>query len=275
MAGGVLVLLAVLCWCGGSFATRWLPMPADPFVASVYEMAAGGVALVVIVAVLTRESPHLGGVRCPGPRLAGARLPHRVRFADRVHRVRLAAAHAPISLVATYAYVNPIIALLARCAAGRRGRSPHQVLLAAATVVRRRHPRRLHRAAPPAGRSLTLSYRSRQIQQAQLAVPAARPAARPAVAEPFEQTRVDRVEERRAGRPVLGAVTRCRRAAWDRNSRRWARVSPTKNSRRSSATVVLASAAARAAAAAAGRPRSRRGTRPATPGPWPRAASAG
>jgi drug/metabolite transporter (DMT)-like permease len=34
LAGGLLALGAVICWCVGSFATRWLPMPADPFVAS-------------------------------------------------------------------------------------------------------------------------------------------------------------------------------------------------------------------------------------------------
>ena len=35
VAGGLIVLVAVVCWSVGSFATRWLPMPADPFVASV------------------------------------------------------------------------------------------------------------------------------------------------------------------------------------------------------------------------------------------------
>src|SRR5258706_11865735 len=41
LAGGLLALAAVVCWCVGSFVSRWLPLPSDAFIASGYEMMAG------------------------------------------------------------------------------------------------------------------------------------------------------------------------------------------------------------------------------------------
>src|SRR5215470_15231979 len=51
LVGGGLSLLATVCWCLGSFATRWLPLPANPFVASVYEMLAGSAAMALLAVV--------------------------------------------------------------------------------------------------------------------------------------------------------------------------------------------------------------------------------
>jgi drug/metabolite transporter (DMT)-like permease len=133
VVGGLLCLGAVTCWCVGSFATRWLPLPADPFVASVYEM-------------LRRRPPAWRSSRWPGrdrrrgwcrtcPAKAWLGWPTcAVRVAGGLHGVHLAAAHAPISLVSTYAYVNPVIALLlGRLLVGEV--LTGQVLVAAATVV--------------------------------------------------------------------------------------------------------------------------------------------
>ena len=95
------------------------------------------------------------------------------------------------------------------------------------------------------------------------------------VATVLEQPRIDRVEE--PGRRISRSAPRQnRRRAWLTNSRSCARVSPTKNSRRSSASArgLVGGPSRPERAAAAARPRSRRGTRPETPGPSPRAASA-
>src|SRR4051794_29816957 len=43
--GVTIILCAALSWSVGSFLSTRLPMPANPFVASVYEMAAGGLVL--------------------------------------------------------------------------------------------------------------------------------------------------------------------------------------------------------------------------------------
>ena len=46
---GIIVILGAACsWATGSFMSGRLPMPANPYVASVYEMLAGGLALTVL-----------------------------------------------------------------------------------------------------------------------------------------------------------------------------------------------------------------------------------
>ena len=91
LAGGLLALGAVTCWCVGSFATRWLPMPADPFVASGYEMVAGAAAMALIAVARSEPVPWLVP-DVPMQRLAGAGLPGRGGIIGRVHGVHLAAA---------------------------------------------------------------------------------------------------------------------------------------------------------------------------------------
>ena len=107
--GIAVILLAALAWSIGSFLSGRLPMPADSFVASVYEMAAGGLLLVV-----------LGFAR--GERLDVAQISARswLALAYLVIFGSLLAftsyvwllGNAPISLVGTYAYVNPTVAVL-------------------------------------------------------------------------------------------------------------------------------------------------------------------
>src|SRR5437899_2152999 len=57
VVGGALAISATLCWCAGSFATRWLPMPANPFVASVYEMLAGAAAMTLLAVAHHEPAP--------------------------------------------------------------------------------------------------------------------------------------------------------------------------------------------------------------------------
>jgi drug/metabolite transporter (DMT)-like permease len=111
VVGGVLVLVAVLCWTVGSFATRWLPMPADPFVASVFEMATGA-ALMELIAVARREPPVWTATAAPTE--AWLALAYLIVFGSLVAFTAFVwlLHHAPLSLTMTYAYVNPVIALL-------------------------------------------------------------------------------------------------------------------------------------------------------------------
>jgi drug/metabolite transporter (DMT)-like permease len=133
IAGGLIVLVAVVCWSVGSFATRWLPMPADPFVASVWEMLAGAAAMAVI-AVVRREPPPWSVPDVPAK--AWLALAYLIVFGSLVAFTAYVwlLHHAPISLVATYAYVNPVIALALGALLVGEALTP-QVLLAAATVV--------------------------------------------------------------------------------------------------------------------------------------------
>jgi drug/metabolite transporter (DMT)-like permease len=104
-----IILGAALSWATGSFLSSRLPMPANPFVASVYEMAAAGVALFVL-GFARGERLHLGEIS----RASWIALAYLIVFGS------LAAftsyvwllGNAPISLVGTYAYVNPAVAVL-------------------------------------------------------------------------------------------------------------------------------------------------------------------
>jgi drug/metabolite transporter (DMT)-like permease len=133
MVGGVLALLATLCWCVGSFATRWLPMPANPFVASVYEMLAGAAAMTLLAIGHREPAPWT----VPGvPLRAWLALVYLclagsiVAFTAYAYLLHTA----PISLTTTYAYVNPVIALILGAVVLGEALSG-RVLLAAGTVV--------------------------------------------------------------------------------------------------------------------------------------------
>ncbi|MET3983146.1 EamA family transporter [Streptomyces sp. PvR034] len=108
---GVLTILAgSLLWSLGSYSSNRLPMPANPFAASAYEMLAGGAAALVVglargeqhgldpADISTRSWLALGYLILVGS-LVG--------FTAYVWLLQ----SAPLSLVSTYAYVNPVVAV--------------------------------------------------------------------------------------------------------------------------------------------------------------------
>jgi drug/metabolite transporter (DMT)-like permease len=107
--GVAIILFAALSWSIGSFLSARLPMPANPFTASVYEMAAGGVALLVL-GFGRGESLQLSEVS----RTSWIALAYLVVFGSLVAFTSYVwlLGNAPISLVGTYAYVNPAVAVL-------------------------------------------------------------------------------------------------------------------------------------------------------------------
>jgi drug/metabolite transporter (DMT)-like permease len=110
LAGALLVVFAACSWSVGSFLSRWVTLPADPFVATVYEMVAG--SLVLLGAGAARgEFRGFDPAEVSGRSwLALAYLltaGSLVAFTAYVWLLH----HAPISLVATYAYVNPVVAV--------------------------------------------------------------------------------------------------------------------------------------------------------------------
>jgi drug/metabolite transporter (DMT)-like permease len=106
----VLVCLAAPCWALGSYLSRRMTLPSDPFLSTAFQMVLGGAASVVAGAA-TGELGHVGLGAFSGRSLAAfaylIAVGSLVAFTAYVWLLQ----HAPISKVATYAYVNPVIAI--------------------------------------------------------------------------------------------------------------------------------------------------------------------
>ncbi|HEU5475044.1 MAG TPA: EamA family transporter [Actinophytocola sp.] len=104
-----LVLLAALGWSVGSVASTRLPVPANPFTLSAVEMMAGGTAM-MIVGLVSGERMDLTRVTT-GSWIAWVYLilfGSLLAFSSYVFVL----GKLPVSTVATYAYVNPVIAVV-------------------------------------------------------------------------------------------------------------------------------------------------------------------
>jgi drug/metabolite transporter (DMT)-like permease len=107
--GPWLVLLAALGWSVGSVASTRLPVPANPFALSAVEMVAGGLAMTVIGLVSGErmsiaEFTTASWISWVYLILFGSLL----AFSSYVFVL----GKLPVSTVATYAYVNPVIAVV-------------------------------------------------------------------------------------------------------------------------------------------------------------------
>lgn len=110
LSGVLLILVASVLWSLGSFSASKLPLPGNPFAGSAYQMLAGGVGGVV-VGLLRGE--HRGLDPAAFSTASWLALGYLVLFGSLVAftaYVWLLQA-APLSLVATYAYVNPVVAV--------------------------------------------------------------------------------------------------------------------------------------------------------------------
>jgi drug/metabolite transporter (DMT)-like permease len=109
--GMAALLLSPVAWAAGAtFSAKSARLPSDPFLAASLQMLSGAV-LLVVVAVLSGEvaSFRPGNVTFDGA-LATAYLTvvgSLVAFTSFVWVIR----HAPLPLVTTYAFVNPVIAV--------------------------------------------------------------------------------------------------------------------------------------------------------------------
>lgn len=109
-ASVAILILGTISWAAGSRFSPRLGLPKDPLVASVYEMAIGGAAM-ILLGVL-RDEParlHLGEVEPKG----WIALAYLVVFGSLLaySAYSYLLANAPISLIGTYAYVNPVVAV--------------------------------------------------------------------------------------------------------------------------------------------------------------------
>lgn len=103
----LIILFASTCWAFGSFIQPKLVLPEDVFVTTVYEMVSGGLIMVTV--------GFLAGERFTGDYSGRTwlALGYLVVFGSMLAFTAYVwlLANAPISLVATYAYVNPVIAV--------------------------------------------------------------------------------------------------------------------------------------------------------------------
>ena len=110
IAGLLVAMAAAFCWAAGSFVSGRIPVPSDPVRAASAEMLCGGSAMLV-AGLLAGEGAQLH----PGSLSAESLIAfaYLVVFGSLVAFTAYAwlLAHAPISQVATYAYVNPVVAI--------------------------------------------------------------------------------------------------------------------------------------------------------------------
>ncbi|MGW4792840.1 EamA family transporter [Nonomuraea sp. MG754425] len=107
--GIVVILLGSLSWSIGSFLSARVPMPANVWTASAVEMLAGGLGLAV-AGLVTGERLDVAAVSGR----SWAALAYLVLVGSLVGFTAYTwlLGNAPISLVSTYAYVNPVVAVL-------------------------------------------------------------------------------------------------------------------------------------------------------------------
>jgi drug/metabolite transporter (DMT)-like permease len=127
--GGVLLcMLSALMWSVGSVAGARLPMPRDTFAATAWAMLAGGLVLLPWgIASAHGASPSFGSILA---------LVYLVAVGSVVGYTAYTwlLVHAPLTTVSTYAYVNPVVAILL----GVLFRDEHitwQILIGAAIIV--------------------------------------------------------------------------------------------------------------------------------------------
>ena len=137
-SGIALCVLSAIMWSVGSVLSARVTMPDDPFAATAYEMLAGGLVMLPIAVFTVHDfSPSTASI------LGWIYL---VTFGSIVGYTAYVwlLANAPLGLVSTYAYVNPVVAIALGVRVPRRAAD-------LATALRRRDRRRRRRDRRAAG----------------------------------------------------------------------------------------------------------------------------
>jgi len=108
LAGAIILLLAAASWAAGSLYSRRAPLPRRPLVSSSMQMLTGG-ALLAVVAAASGEVEHVHHVSLE----SGLALVYLIVFGSLLAFTCYAwlLRNARTSLVATYAYANPLVAV--------------------------------------------------------------------------------------------------------------------------------------------------------------------
>ncbi len=109
-SGVLLLILASIAWAAGSYVSKKIPMPPDPFVSTAVQMIAGGVALGIASTFMGEVSDvdvdrfSTASLLAVGYLIVAGSL---AAFTAYTWLLK----NAPISKVSTYAYVNPVVAV--------------------------------------------------------------------------------------------------------------------------------------------------------------------
>ena len=110
LVGMLALVLAALFWGTGSFLSKRLPLPSDPLTSTAWQMLLGG-AVIGIAGGLRGEAAAIDVSRFSAASVMALAylivVGSLIAFTAYVWVLQ----HAPISKVATYAYVNPVIAI--------------------------------------------------------------------------------------------------------------------------------------------------------------------
>jgi drug/metabolite transporter (DMT)-like permease len=148
--GGLVLIGSAVSWAAGSIYSRSAPLPRRPLVGASMEMLAGG-AVLAVLGLSLGEGSQLGNISL-GSGLAVLYLivfGSLIGFSAYIWLLRAA----PTSLVSTYAYVNPVVAVFLGWAietepiGARTLIAGAMILLAVALIVRAR-PARVRTPVP-------------------------------------------------------------------------------------------------------------------------------
>lgn len=146
-AGAFALLFATLSWAFGSVYSRKLSLPASPMMGSAAEMLVGG-AVCLLLGVAAGEPARVSLASVSPASAAGLAylilVGSLLAFSAYSWLLRVA----PTSLVSTYAYVNPLVALVLGALIGNESLSPRALAaaviiigsVAATTMMRRSEP---------------------------------------------------------------------------------------------------------------------------------------
>lgn len=131
---GIAVLVfAALAWAFGSVYSRYADLPSSPLMGSAIEMLVGGAAL-MLISTATGELSHVHLATITTRSLLGVAYlifgGSLVGYTAYTWLLRVA----PTSLVGTYAYVNPLVALMLGALIGNEVITPRTVLAAVIIV---------------------------------------------------------------------------------------------------------------------------------------------
>jgi drug/metabolite transporter (DMT)-like permease len=133
LLGAGAVLLASLSWAAGSIYSRHAAMPRSPFLSTAMQMLAGGVVLLALGTALG-EWRHVDPARFSPRSIAALTylivLGSVVAFSAYVWLLRVSTP----ARVSTYAYVNPVVAVLLGAAFAAEPLTP-RMMIAAAVIV--------------------------------------------------------------------------------------------------------------------------------------------
>jgi drug/metabolite transporter (DMT)-like permease len=110
--GGMLLLVgAAASWAMGSFFSRRVPLPKDPFVSTAVQQMTGG-AVILLVSLVTGEMADFRPAQVSDESALG--FSYLVVFGSLLAFTAYTwlLQNAPIQRVATYAYVNPVVAIV-------------------------------------------------------------------------------------------------------------------------------------------------------------------